>query len=125
MLTKTNKKIKRPIKGKDYLNLMDKKAVKEFISKLKSVLQKELLKIILFGSKIKGTANKDSDIDILIVLKNKNARNLNQIVNILVDIQLNYDSNISPLIYSEYEFRMNKKMGSYLIKSIEKEGIPL
>ncbi|MCF6271093.1 MAG: nucleotidyltransferase domain-containing protein [Melioribacteraceae bacterium] len=84
-----------------------------------------MLSTVLFGSKARGASNKESDIDILIVLKNKNSVLLNQIVNILVDIQLNYDANISPLIYSEYEFKMNRELGSYFIENLEKEGIPL
>ncbi len=125
MPTKTKRKIKKDISLKIHLDSTENKAVKEFISELKSILKNELLTAVLFGSKVRGTANEESDIDILIVLKTKNTTILNQIVNVLVDIQLKYDANISPLIYSEYEFDKNIEMSSHFIKSIEKEGIPL
>jgi len=110
---------------KKYLNPSENKAVDEFVIKLKTLLQEELIKIRLFGSKARSVTNGESDIDILIVLKNKNLNILNQIIDILVDIQLKYDANISPVIYTEYEFKMNLEMGSFFIKNVEKEGIPL
>jgi len=125
MLTKTKRKIKKNISLKTHLDSMEDKAVKEFISKLKSILKHELLTTVLFGSKVRGTSNEESDIDILIVLKTKNSAILNQIIDVLVDIQLKYNANISPLIYSDYEFKMNREMGSYFIKEIESEGISL
>ena len=42
-----------------------------------------------------------------------------------MDIQLEYDANISPVIYTEYEYEMNRKMGSLFVKNVEKEGFPL
>lgn len=129
MLTKTKKQTRISIeerkKKKTYLNSIENKAVKEFADRLKKLLQAELVNIILFGSKVRGVTNRESDIDILLLLKDKNINILNQIVNILVDIQLKYDANISPVIYSEYEFKMNMKLGSFFIKNIENEGIPL
>jgi len=129
MLTKTKSKIRKPIEGngisKTYLNSTEKKAVKEFADRLKKLLQTKLVNIILFGSKVRNITNSESDIDILVLLKDKNKDILNRIVNVLVDIQLKYDANISPVIYSEYEFNMNVKLGASFIKHIENEGIPL
>jgi len=129
MLTKSKSKIRKPIEGygisKTYLNSTEKKAVKEFADRLKKLLQTKLVNIILFGSKVRNVTNSESDIDILVLLKDKNKDILNRIVNVLVDIQLKYDANISPVIYSEYEFNMNVKLGASFIKNIENEGIPL
>ena len=129
MITKTKIQIHQPIgergKMKNYLNSNEKEAVKEFTDRLKKLLRAKLINIILFGSKVRNVTNGESDIDILVLLKDKNKDILDRIVNVLVDIQLKYDANISPVIYSEYEFNMNLKLGSSFIKNVENEGIPL
>ncbi|HED37080.1 MAG TPA: nucleotidyltransferase domain-containing protein [Ignavibacteria bacterium] len=129
MITKTKIQIHQPIgergKRKNYLNSNEKEAVKEFTDRLKKLLRAKLINIILFGSKVRNVTNGESDIDILVLLKDKNKDILDRIVNVLVDIQLKYDANISPVIYSEYEFNMNLKLGSSFIKNVENEGIPL
>ncbi|MCF6271082.1 MAG: hypothetical protein L3J41_15325 [Melioribacteraceae bacterium] len=60
-----------------------------------------------------------------IVIKEKNSKVLNVIVDILVDVQLKYDLNISPVIYSEHEYSMNVKMDSPFTHNIAREGITL
>ena len=107
------------------MNLNEKRAVKEFAKKLKNELGDNLLNIRLFGSKVRHVFTRDSDIDILIILAEKNSEYIDKIVDILVDIQLEYDANISPVIYTEYEYTMNRDMGTLFVENVEKEGVYL
>ncbi len=107
------------------MNLNERRAVKEFVKKLKNELGDNLLNIRLFGSKARHDFTRDSDIDILLILAEKNSEYIDKIVDILVDIQLEYDANISPVIYTEYEYGRNREMGTLFVKNVEKEGVSL
>ena len=107
------------------MNSNEKIALDEFVKKVKSELGSNLLDMRLFGSKARGEFSSDSDIDILLILTERNPESINKIVDILVDIQLEYDANISPVIYTEYEYKMNREMGSLFVENVEKEGYPL
>jgi uncharacterized protein len=52
------------------LTTNEREAVTEFAKILRQRCGQMIKEIILFGSKVRGNDNKDSDIDILIVLKN-------------------------------------------------------
>ncbi|MFN3967254.1 MAG: nucleotidyltransferase domain-containing protein, partial [Endomicrobiia bacterium] len=53
------------------MNLTDteKQALKEVVDRLRKLYGDNLSKVILYGSKARGDATDDSDIDILVVLK--------------------------------------------------------
>lgn len=108
----------------NYLTPKEKKTVDKFVSKLKKIFGKDLIKLKLFGSKINGEHNKDSDIDIFIVLKNY-LRTDDKVIDILYDIDPYFDAKISPVVYSEYEFKKNIKMESPFFLNVENVGIDL
>ena len=49
----------------------DRKLLSDLTSLLKASFPDQIMDIILFGSRVTGKANQDSDYDILIILKNK------------------------------------------------------
>ena len=51
-----------------FLNQIEKKVIKSFVKELKEKLGNEIITIRLFGSKVRGDFEKDSDIDILAML---------------------------------------------------------
>ncbi|MDI6738499.1 MAG: nucleotidyltransferase domain-containing protein, partial [Nanoarchaeota archaeon] len=53
----------------NYLTKKERKALEEFSFRLKDFLGKNLVFVKLFGSKVRGDFNKDSDIDILLILR--------------------------------------------------------
>jgi predicted nucleotidyltransferase len=52
------------------LTRKEKRALEEFIEACKEKFKENLISIILFGSRVKGYARKDSDYDLLIIAKN-------------------------------------------------------
>jgi predicted nucleotidyltransferase len=110
---------------KSYLNINEQKAVSQFIRRIKAELGKNLIAANLFGSKVRGDFDAHSDIDILIIVKEYNTLLVNKIVDAQVDYLLEYDANLSPVIFSETEYQKNTAMGSPFFKNIERESIPL
>lgn len=110
---------------KSYLKINEERALNEFINRVKAELSENVLVLRLFGSKVRGDYTSESDIDVLIILKNKSISIVDKIVDALVDSQIEYDANISPVIFSEKEYKKNVKLGSPFIQNINKESIVL
>ena len=108
-----------------YFTPKEEKVVKEFAECLKKTLGDNLLMVKLFGSRVRGDFSPDSDIDILLVVKNYNLQVEKKISEILFEIDPYYDFKISPVVYSEFEYRKNEEMESFFVENINKEGISL
>ena len=107
-------------------NLMEKEkqAVKELVDELKKLYGDNLSCVILYGSKARGDATEDSDIDILVVLKNIQNFSLERkkVKEISWRLSYKYDLLLTVIIRSEQEY-MQKD--TPLLMNIEKEGIVL
>lgn len=77
----------------------------------------------LFGSKARGAADKESDMDVLIVLKESNSTIEDEIFDMCFEIDLKSDVVLSAIIYSEAEFNSKFNRVTPFYKNIEKEGI--
>jgi predicted nucleotidyltransferase len=80
-------------------------------------------KVYLYGSRIKGTANKDSDWDLLILLKEKNisAEIEDKITSPLYDLEFETGEIISPMVYSEDDWNNLYNITPFY-KNVMKEG---
>ncbi len=110
---------------KSYLKKNERQAVTEFIKRIRLQLGDNLLIARLFGSKVRGDFTDESDIDVLLILQELNSAIIDKIVDALIELQLEYDANISPVIYSAYEYQVNAELGSPFVKNVEQEGILL
>ncbi len=102
------------------------KLEQEALYKLKSAVEKLYhgTEIKLFGSKVTGKFDEESDLDILIILSGEiNEKIRKQILDIVFDINIEFDTNISPLILSKKEWEKLSPLPIHYF--IEKEGIPL
>jgi uncharacterized protein len=80
-------------------------------------------KIYLYGSRVRGTANKDSDWDLLILLnKDKITPDLeSEITSPLYDLEFETGEVISPMIYSEREWNTKYKITPFY-HNVMREG---
>lgn len=113
-----NKKIK------EYLTRFELNALDKVKTELKTKWPD--VKIKLFGSKITGKFDEESDLDLLILLPCKVTESLRrEIIHKVFDINLQYDTNISPLILSENEWEGPIISSLPVHYFIEKEGVLL
>lgn len=83
-------------------------------------------KFKLFGSKVKGIADEESDMDLLIILPCDITEDIRrQIVHKIFDINITFEANISPLIMSENEWESPRFSLLPIHAFIEEEGVPL
>ena len=97
--------------------------VKEFIGRIRDVLGERVKEVVLFGSRARGDARKDSDYDILLVLENPNRELRKKVYKIVAEFNLEKDVLFSILIRDakirEYERAL--PIGA----QIAEHGIPL
>src|SRR3990170_3627633 len=97
----------------------------EALTSLKEELEKNfrLIDLRIFGSKARGNATEDSDIDVMIELEYVTPSIEEAIDMITFKINLKYDCLISSVIYSQTELTDGPMGESPLYKVIEREGI--
>lgn len=95
---------------------MDKKeALKvatQYANQVKS--KYDFIKVVLFGSYVKGNYHKESDIDIAIILKDFSK--LNDVQLDLMRLRRKVDSRIEPHPIREKDFNVNNPIASEIIK---------
>lgn len=84
-----------------------------------------MIKIQVFGSKIRGDFREDSDIDVLIIVRERSEAVLDILADISLEIDLNFDAKISLVIFSQEEYKQNEAWETPFTRNISREGILL
>lgn len=82
-----------------------------------------ITKVIVFGSRARGNATAESDLDILIVVSQRTPQMMALIDDIAWEIGLSGDVVISPLVLSEKELEQGWMSATPLARAIVMEGI--
>ena len=100
---------------------------KKALNDLKSSLLKnyKLVDFRVYGSKAKGTDEKDSDLDVMIVLEDLSPSVESRVDDLIFEINLKYDSFIIALYFSLEELEIGHLSESPIYKRIQREGIRL
>ncbi|WP_066638541.1 nucleotidyltransferase domain-containing protein [Desulfolucanica intricata] len=107
------------------LSDIENKVLQGFIKYLTNLYPEQVVSIELFGSKARGDARDDSDIDILIIVKDRHNIDRNKIYDYVLDAELNYGINISLKIYNKEDFDKLIKLNVPFASNIQKEGVTL
>ena len=108
---------------KGFISKSEKQALDKLIAELKASWPGVKAKI--FGSKVKGIADDESDLDILILLPGEVSEDTRrQIIYKVFDINLAYETNLSPLIMSEGDWEGRPTSLLPIHAFIEEEGVP-
>ena len=80
-------------------------------------------KVYLYGSRIRGTSNKESDWDLLILLTEKEITSKieDEITSPLYDLEFETGEVISPMVYSEHDWNNIYNITPFY-KNVMKEG---
>jgi len=105
------------------LNENEKKAVETLKSRLKGRF--DVRDMLLFGSKVRGQAGPDSDVDIMIELAKRSPEIESEIDDITFEVNLRNDSFITTIVFGQDELQQGPMKESPIYKTIRKEGIPV
>ncbi|NLJ49494.1 MAG: nucleotidyltransferase domain-containing protein [Candidatus Atribacteria bacterium] len=76
-----------------------------------------------FGSRVKGNASWESDLDVYIIIKDLTTDSSKQIIDIAWEVGFQRDVIISPLIFSQEQFESGPLSESSIVKTILREGV--
>jgi predicted nucleotidyltransferase len=95
------------------------------LSRLKEALMERyrLLDFRVFGSKARGDASPDSDIDVMIKIEESSPAIAAEIDDLVFEINLAHDCLISLVVFSKKELEEGPLSESPLFKTISKEGV--
>ena len=109
----------------NHMSKTERRAIERFGDDVKSRLGDYVVRMSVFGSKVRGDFRETSDIDILVIVKERSLRVMDQIAEITSDLNIKYDLSISPVVFSEEEYDMNAKMASPFSLAVHEEGLLL
>jgi predicted nucleotidyltransferase len=114
-------------KARVTLNLSpkEKKAVREFITTVRSAYGDKIQRAALFGSKVRGDWTKYSDVDILLIVEDDKWKFRQPFSVIISDIALKYDVELDVRVISaaRWQYMANIKAGLY--QNIIRDAVPI
>lgn len=102
---------------KKALKLFKKLLIKEFGDRLDSMR--------LFGSKARGDAHSESDVDVLVVLQTSDERNRDKVIRLASRVITETGVVISPKVFSEKKIAKSRKRRNVFIQSVDRESVAL
>lgn len=99
------------------------KVTESFARIIKRKLKGHVKKVILFGSRARGTATKDSDYDILVIVDNREKNVQEVVLDAGVEMLNRYDALIGCVLFDETQWEREKPFPLGL--NISEEGIEL
>jgi predicted nucleotidyltransferase len=106
-----------------HLTQNEHNALKEFSSLLMSHFPDNYLYSCLFGSKSRGDARKDSDLDVVVILKDVNYKTKCAIIDLAYEELIKTDVDISPLIFSQSDYERQRQGGYPIVQEIERDKV--
>ena len=93
--------------------------------RLGSLLGHALVKLLLFGSRSRGDADPDSDVDVAIVFRSSDPGMKDWILDAVARVELEHGVALSTLILPEEEFRRLLERERRIALDIEREGMEI
>jgi len=109
------------------MNEQDKLIILEFKNKLSPDLQCRLKRIIVFGSRVRGDAEEDSDLDVIVLVDARSATIEKKLEDVAYQVMWDFDFKpfISLKVFSEDQFYDALKKGFSFYQHVEREGISI
>ena len=100
------------------------KIFEKMIPGFQSIYGDELVSIILYGSVARGTQTDDSDVDIAVIVKKYTEDMHDKMIDLIVDLELEYAKVLSVLLIDYDNFRKWENILQFY-KNVKKDGITL
>lgn len=98
--------------------------LEDFLKRIAPVRTK-IQRLLLFGSRARGTHQFDSDYDILLVVLKKDDALLDALYEAVMDILLTYGRLVSLKVFEEQEFARLEGLQTPFMQHIAREGVQL
>ncbi len=106
-----------------YLNDREFQALSHLRKEFQKSLPFHSFKMLLFGSKVRGDADEQSDIDVAIIIEGMDRSMKNVILDLVTDVKIEYLLPISAMVLSSEEFEHLRVRERRIAIDIDREGI--
>ena len=100
-------------------------ALEDFVNAVRGSLGSEVVDVQLFGSKARGDATPDSDVDVLVVVRRDEPKLIDALYDLLLDACLSHNVYISLKVFSEAEYERLNHPRTPFMQNVAKEGVAL
>ncbi|ODS33998.1 MAG: Nucleotidyltransferase domain protein [Candidatus Scalindua rubra] len=106
------------------MNEKDRELILKFKNRLPSDVKGHLRQIIVFGSRVKGEAKEDSDIDVIALVDKKTPEIERKLEDVAYQVMWDHDFKpiISLKVFAELQFNNAIKKGFSFYEHVQKEG---
>lgn len=103
----------------------DRNILNELKQKLLSIYDGKIVLMKVFGSRARGEARQDSNLDILIVIEEENIEE--EVIKKICELERDTDFSIflAPLIMSRAHYDFIRGIPTFFIRNIEREGVEI
>ena len=108
-----------------YLTTNERAAITAYVAHIRSRFPGRILSITLFGSKARGDADAESDIDLLVLVDTEDHEFRSELWRIASDISLEYNVVLSVRVFAQARWSEAERMRLPLYRAIVADGIPL
>jgi predicted nucleotidyltransferase len=105
------------------LSIQEKHIVEEFKRQVEQRFPGELIRVVLFGSKVRGDATRESDVDVLVVIHSEGWRLGDEIRSLGYALELEHGVVLSIQVMSQRHYEELRLFGSQFFKAVEREGV--
>ena len=103
----------------------EKRALEEFVQKVRERLGDNLVALKLFGSKATGRAAPDSDIDVLVEINEAGATVEDQVLDVAFEVNVAHEVYISPRVIARATLEDPVWRLTPFLQAVEREGVTL
>ncbi|MBI4671655.1 MAG: nucleotidyltransferase domain-containing protein [Chloroflexi bacterium] len=108
-----------------YLTAKERRALREYVERLRAEFGADIQRVFLYGSKVRGDFDAESDIDVCIVVRNLDAQKRRALTALGIDIDLKHNVLLGDFIVDEARFELMSKYREPLYQALMTEGIEL
>lgn len=113
------------MKTVQHLTDEERQVAMEFVKRVRQQFDGQLVSIVLFGSRARGEAKPDSDMDVLVVMSSADPGIRRQIRYLAVEVWLEYGVYLSTRVCSQTHWHKLKELQTLLYQNIRRDGINL
>ena len=111
--------------GLRHLTRNERLALNQFVSRLRDQYADQLVRVVLFGSKVRGDFDSESDLDVFVLVASDDWHLHDQVATLSSPISLKYNTLISPKVIGPSLYRKMRRLRSFFLQNVSKEGVSL
>jgi predicted nucleotidyltransferase len=108
-----------------HLTPNERAAVMEYVARIRSRFPQHVLAVMLFGSKARGDADAESDIDLLVLVDEESGEFRSHLWRVASDVSLEFNVVISARVFGQVRWEEARRMRLPLYRAIVADGVLL